>query len=84
MPKTYTARHNTLWFNNSLHTAKRSLRIKERNWLKSKSSNDLNIFKHSLSNYRKLIKTAKNKYTWIKLNQLEKIPRNYLEYRQHY
>ena len=60
--KTYTARHNTLWFNNSLHTAKRSLRIKERNWCKSKSENDLNIFKHSLSNYRKLIKTAKNKY----------------------
>ena len=60
--KTYTARHNTLWFNNSLHTAKRSLRIKERNWRKSKSENDLNIFKHSLSNYRKLIKTAKNKY----------------------
>ena len=58
--KTYTARHNTLWFNNSLHRAKRSLRIKERNWRKSKSENDLNIFKHSLSNYRKLIKTAKN------------------------
>ena len=60
--KTYTDRHNTVWFNNSLHTAKRSLRIKERNWRKPISSNDLNIFKHSLSNYRKLIKTAKNKY----------------------
>ena len=59
--KTYTARHNTLWFNNSLHTAKRSLRIKERNWRKSKSSNDLKLLNiHFL--IIKLIKTAKNKY----------------------
>ena len=60
--KTITKRNNTKWFSPQLSTTKRKLRAAEKIWRKSKSNDDLLLFKQQSTIYIRIIKSAKKEY----------------------
>ena len=57
--KTITKCNNTKWFSPQLSTTKRKLRAAEKIWRKSKSNDDLLLFKQQSTIYRHMIIRAK-------------------------
>ena len=60
--KTITKRNNIKWFSPKLSTTKRKLRAAEKIWRRSKSNDDLLLFKQQSTIYRHMIIRAKQDY----------------------